>query len=54
MAGAHFLGPGECPGDLQPIADLPGTTVIAGWEFSEGQGAMVVVLLDGPCGGSPG
>ncbi|WP_422752145.1 hypothetical protein [Micromonospora sp. WMMD708] len=47
MTGAYYLGPGECPGDLQPIADLPGTTVIAGWEFGEGQGATAVVRLAG-------
>ncbi|MFI5916568.1 hypothetical protein [Dactylosporangium sp. NPDC051541] len=30
-AGAYYLGPGECPTDLQPIADLPGSTAIASW-----------------------
>nr|BFE59836.1 hypothetical protein GCM10020063_043620 [Dactylosporangium thailandense] len=47
-AGAYYLGPGECPADLQPIADLPGSTVIAGWEFGEGQGATLVVALKDP------
>ncbi|MBM7085656.1 hypothetical protein ACWCHM_15515 [Micromonospora sp. SCSIO 07396] len=50
MAGAYYLGPGECPSDLRPIADLPGSRVIAGWEFGEGQGATAVVLLGPPVG----
>ncbi|WP_194821461.1 hypothetical protein [Micromonospora sp. S-DT3-3-22] len=54
ITGAYYLGPGECSGDVQPIADLPGSRVIAGWEFGEGQGAMAVVLLSEPSAGSPG
>ncbi|MCI4066360.1 hypothetical protein MRQ36_28925 [Micromonospora sp. R77] len=46
--GGYYLGPGECPGDFRPIADLPGSTVIAGWEFGEGQGATVVIRLSEP------
>ncbi|MFB9413982.1 hypothetical protein [Dactylosporangium matsuzakiense] len=48
-AGAYYLGPGECPADLQPIADLPGSTAIAGWEFGEGQGATLVVAAGPRC-----
>ncbi|XVU22486.1 hypothetical protein ACQPZJ_35170 [Actinoplanes sp. CA-054009] len=45
MAGAYYLGPGECPADLKPVTTLPHVSVIAGWEFGEGQAATVVVAL---------
>lgn len=54
MAGAYYLGPGECPIDFGPIAALPGSKAIAGWEFGEGQGAMVVMRLSKPSVGLHG
>jgi hypothetical protein len=40
--GAFYSGAHRCPIDLRWIAEQPGHTLVAGWEFGEGQASSAV------------